>query len=368
VLRRAAAVALFVFLGCVVASAHLGVVGIWISSWDKSKTKWGAARDLKNVIIVNMSERIERDFTSASSDKICCFVHGCVLIPRDSLAARQGGASRIFEFAPAFGKVKISGESSSLGLGQIAGSKPDIVGGCLTTILNDDLVHRIRLYVVWKSLTQIEGIAESTFESVTGDCDVSAKLTFFHVVGGMSQHFLLSAKARTLSLSAVLRMTDEEAETVFRSVRWTDGKAICPHCECPTVYECRRPSGALRFRCKACRKDFSITSGTLFAFHKMPLRNYLAAIAIFCNEVKGKSALALSRDLDVQYKTAFVLAHKLREAMASNSRACGSAAGTSTVEVDGGYFGGYVKPANHKEHRRDRRLARTRTASARWLS
>jgi hypothetical protein len=47
----------------------------------------------------------------------------------------------------------------------------------------------------------------------------------------------------------------------------------------------------------ACRKDFTITSGTLFASHKLPLRGYLAAIAVFCNEVKGKSALALSRDL-----------------------------------------------------------------------
>jgi hypothetical protein len=67
-------------------------------------------------------------------------------------------------------------------------------------------------------------------------------------------------------------------------------------------YECRRPSGQLRFRCKACRGDFSLTSGTLFAHHKLPLQTYLAAVAIFCNEVKGKSALALSRDLDVQYK------------------------------------------------------------------
>ena len=174
----------------------------------------------------------------------------------------------------------------------------------------------------------------------------------------MSQHFLLSAKARTLSLSAVLRMTDEEAETVFRNLRWTDGKAICPHCECPTVYECRRPSGALRFRCKACRKDFSITSGTLFAFHKMPLRNYLAATAIFCNEVKGKSALALSRDLDVQYKTAFVLAHKLREAMATELKGMRLGGRDKVVEVDGGYFGGYVKPANEKENRVDRRLAK----------
>jgi hypothetical protein len=51
-----------------------------------------------------------------------------------------------------------------------------------------------------------------------------------------------------------------------------------------------------------------------------PLRGYLAAIAIFCNEVKGKSALALSRDLCVSYKCAFVLLHKLREAMAEEMK------------------------------------------------
>ena len=50
-------------------------------------------------------------------------------------------------------------------------------------------------------------------------------------------------------------------------------------------------------------RDFTITSGTLFTSHKLPLRGYLAAIAIFCNEVKGKSMLALSRDLCMTYKT-----------------------------------------------------------------
>ncbi len=174
----------------------------------------------------------------------------------------------------------------------------------------------------------------------------------------MSQHFLLSAKARTLSLASVLRMTDLEAETMFRNLRWAAGKAVCPHCECPTVYECRRPNGALRFRCKACRKDFSITSGTLFAHHKMPLQTYLAAIAIFCNEVKGKSALALSRDLGTQYKTAFVLAHKLREAMASELKGRTIGGTGKVAEIDGGYFGGYIKPANLKENRRDRRMAK----------
>jgi hypothetical protein len=87
----------------------------------------------------------------------------------------------------------------------------------------------------------------------------------------------------------------------------------------------------------------------------MPLRNYLAAIAIFCNEVNGKSALALSRDLGVQYKTAFVLAHKLREAMASELKGMQLGGQGETVEVDGGYFGGYVKPANFRENRRDRK-------------
>jgi transposase-like protein len=179
----------------------------------------------------------------------------------------------------------------------------------------------------------------------------------------VAQHFLLSAKARSLSLSAVLRMTDEEAELAFIRIRFhvTGGKPVCPRCECPTVYDCRKANGAPRWRCKACRKDFSITSGTLFAFHKMPLRNYLAAIAIFVNEVKGKSALALSRDLNVQYKTAFVLAHKIREAMASEMKGMRLGGEGETVEVDGGYFGGYVKPANFKDNRRDRRLAKNQS-------
>jgi transposase-like protein len=181
----------------------------------------------------------------------------------------------------------------------------------------------------------------------------------------MPQHFLLSAHARSLSLSAVLRMSGEEVERAFVGVRWPDSKPVCPHCECEAVYECRRPSGALRWRCKACRQDFSVTSGTLFAFHKMPLRSYLAAIAIFVNEVKGKSALALSRDLGCQYKTAFVLAHKLREAMASELKGMRVGGAGQVVETDGAYFGGYVKPANHKENRRDRRLAENRTGKRR---
>jgi transposase-like protein len=185
----------------------------------------------------------------------------------------------------------------------------------------------------------------------------------------MSQHFLLSAKARTLSLATVMRMTDTEAEQAFMAVRWadTDGKPVCPHCECPIVWDCRKANGAPRWRCKACRKSFSITSGTIFAFHKLPLRDYLSAIAIFVNEVKGKSALALARDLDVQHKTAFVLSHKIREAMASEMRGMRVGGEGETVEIDGAYFGGYVRPANHKENRRDRRFAKNQNGKRKSL-
>src|SRR5438876_8860081 len=177
----------------------------------------------------------------------------------------------------------------------------------------------------------------------------------------MPQHFLLTSAARTLSLASVIRMSNEEVERIFIRLRWADnkGEPYCPHCGCPTVWACRRPGRAPRWRCKACQKDFSVTSGTLFAFHKMPLRSYLLAIAIFCNEVKGKSMLAMSRDLGIQYKTSFVLAHKMREAMASEVKAGDRIGGEGKqAEIDGGYFGGYVKPANLREDRIDRRFSR----------
>lgn len=59
----------------------------------------------------------------------------------------------------------------------------------------------------------------------------------------------------------------------------------------------------------------------------------------------------------MSYKAAFVLLHKLREAMAEEMKGRVVGGEGEEVEIDGGYFGDYVKPANHKENRRDRRLA-----------
>ena len=174
----------------------------------------------------------------------------------------------------------------------------------------------------------------------------------------MAQHFLLSSAAKTLTLGHVYKMTDADVEATFRKVRWADtnGEPVCPKCGGLDAYDCRRHNGAPRFRCKACKGDFSITNGTLFASHKLPLRGYLAAIAIFCNEVKGKSMLAMSRDLGLSYKAAFVLCHKMREAMAEEMKGRVIGGEGKVAETDGGYFGGYIKPANLKEDRKDRRL------------
>lgn len=172
----------------------------------------------------------------------------------------------------------------------------------------------------------------------------------------MAQHFLLTAAARTLKLKDIFRMSDDEAHARFVAIRFADngGAAFCPRCECTAVY-----AFATRriWKCKACSHQFSVTSGTIFASRKLPIRDYLAAIAIFVNAVKGISALQLGRDLDVQYKTAFVLAHKLREAIAKEQME-GTLAGE--VEIDGAYFGGKIRQENEKADRKDRRAEANR--------
>lgn len=176
----------------------------------------------------------------------------------------------------------------------------------------------------------------------------------------MSAHFLLSASARTLSLSAVARMSEEEAHAKFVEIRWADndGQPYCPRCGCVKVYAfMTRPL----WKCAGCKYQFSVTAGTIFADRKRPIRDYLLAIAIFVNGAKGHSALQLSRDLDCQYRTAFVLAHKLREAIGAEVHNLDQPELSGEVEIDGMYTGGNIKPANKKAERIDRRTAEAQT-------
>lgn len=177
----------------------------------------------------------------------------------------------------------------------------------------------------------------------------------------MATHFLLSAAARTLSLKAIYAAGEDKAYEAFCKLRWqeTDGEPICPHCGCLDSYKITTRK---RFKCAACGKQYSVTSGTIFGSRKMAYTDLLAAICIIVNAAKGVSAIQLSRDLDCQHKTAWVLAHKLREAMAAETK---DAKLFGTVEIDGAFFGGHIRPANFKDNRKDRRLARNQTGKRR---
>lgn len=143
-------------------------------------------------------------------------------------------------------------------------------------------------------------------------------------------------------------MTEDEAYAKFKAVRFEEnnGEAFCPSCGSCEVGEIKTRK---IFKCLGCRKQFSVTSGTIFASRKLQFRDLLLAIAIFANGVKGHSALQLSRELGVQYKTAFVLLHKIREAIGIEQDVSGL---TGEIEVDGAWYGSYVKKYNyHKQYK-----------------
>ena len=91
-------------------------------------------------------------------------------------------------------------------------------------------------------------------------------------------------------------MCDEEAERVFIRLRWSDndGERLLPALRLPDRLCLPPAERRAALALQSLPQGFQVTSGTLFAFHKLPLRAYLIAIAIFCNEVKGKSMLAMS--------------------------------------------------------------------------
>jgi hypothetical protein len=110
----------------------------------------------------------------------------------------------------------------------------------------------------------------------------------------MAQHFLLSAASRSLKLKDIYKNGEDAAYDVFCKMRWpeTDGEAICPDCGCCEAYKI---TTRRRFKCKGCRRQFSVTSGTIFASRKMDFVDLLAAICITVNATKGLSMIQLSR-------------------------------------------------------------------------
>lgn len=177
----------------------------------------------------------------------------------------------------------------------------------------------------------------------------------------MAQTFSLSAAARTLSLRSIFVAGEEANYVTFCKLRWpqTNGEASCPFCGSldPYAIKARR-----RFECSGCGRQFSVTSGTIFHSRKKSFTDLLAALCIVLNAAKGVSALQLARDLKCQHKSAWILAHKIRQALAAE---IADAKLSGEVEIDGMYTGGKIRPANLKENRIDRRLAPAQTGARR---
>ncbi|WP_284284336.1 IS1595 family transposase [Mesorhizobium amorphae] len=104
---------------------------------------------------------------------------------------------------------------------------------------------------------------------------------------------------------------------------------------------------------KACKTVFTVTSGTVFHARKLSFKKMVMAIWLSVNSVKDKAALQLSREIGVQFKTAWVMLVKRREAIAWRRE---DMVLEGEVEIDGKYACGHIRPENKVEDRTDRRL------------
>lgn len=144
--------------------------------------------------------------------------------------------------------------------------------------------------------------------------------------------------------------TAEAARVAIEGIRWPHGP-VCGRCgETERRYATRRPG---RYRCgnPACRKDYSVTTGTVMGSTHIPLNKWLMGFYLMCSSKKGVSAHQMHRSLGVTYKTAWFLEHRIREAMRSGGLLPPMGGEGKVVEADETYFGKYDEPRERKTKR-----------------
>lgn len=136
----------------------------------------------------------------------------------------------------------------------------------------------------------------------------------------------------------------ETARKFLESQRWPDG-VVCPFCglvgeayRLKPKAESKTPVRPGVWKCAGCRKQFTVTVGTIFEDSHIPLNTWLLAIHLMCASKKGMSAHQLHRMLGITYKAAWFMAHRLRYALSQESIFL-----TGTVEIDETYIGGKMR-------------------------
>jgi len=156
------------------------------------------------------------------------------------------------------------------------------------------------------------------------------------------------------------QFTDAEAAREYlENLRWPDGPA-CPHCGGMKAYKITpKKEGAKTrpglYKCGDCRKQYTVTVGTIFERSKVPLNKWLLAAYLIASSKKGFSAHQLHRSIDVQYKTAWFMMHRLREAMKDEAFAEALGGEGKVVEADETYWGNSrskkIKPVRGGHHK-----------------
>lgn len=131
---------------------------------------------------------------------------------------------------------------------------------------------------------------------------------------------------------------EEAAFAHVESILWPNGP-VCPHCGSASErhYDLKKTRIGLR-KCADCRKQFTVRVGTVFESSHLPLHKWLQAVYLMCASKKGVSAHQLHRVLEITYKSAWFMAHRIREAMRSGELAPMGGNGKA-VEADETYFG-----------------------------
>ena len=136
---------------------------------------------------------------------------------------------------------------------------------------------------------------------------------------------------------------NDRARELLESMLWPHG-AYCPHCKADEPYKLtpkatsKSPARKGLYKCRTCRKQFTVTVGTIFEDSHIPIGKWLMAIFLLCSSKKGMSALQLSRMLKLTYKSAWFMAHRLRYAMGTKAPLGKLLKGT--IEIDETYVGG----------------------------